>query len=64
LFDEARSLGVPMIGIGGITHANLRSLIAAGCDAAAVIADLFGSHDPATVESDAHRLAAAFTPTR
>jgi thiamine-phosphate pyrophosphorylase len=63
VFDEARSLGVPMVGIGGITHVNLKSLIDAGCDAAAVIADLFASREPATVELAAHRLAAAFTRT-
>jgi thiamine-phosphate pyrophosphorylase len=64
LFEQARGLGVPMVAIGGITAVNLRSLVDAGCDAAAVIADLFASHDPAAVEASAHRLAAAFTRTR
>lgn len=45
LFREARELGVPLVGIGGITVENLPQLIAAGADAAAVIDGLFGVDD-------------------
>jgi thiamine-phosphate pyrophosphorylase len=41
LFAEARSLGVPMVAIGGITLENAPQLLAAGADAVAVISDLF-----------------------
>jgi thiamine-phosphate pyrophosphorylase len=60
LFREARSLGVPLVGIGGITRANVDALIAAGCDSVAVIADLFGSADPSQTELHARALARAF----
>jgi thiamine-phosphate pyrophosphorylase len=60
LFAQARSLGVACVGIGGITRANLPALVAAGADAAAVITDLFGSYDPATVGERARALASAF----
>jgi len=45
LFGEARSLGVPLVAIGGITLENAPQLIAAGADALAVIADLFDAPD-------------------
>jgi thiamine-phosphate pyrophosphorylase len=45
LFGEARSLGVPMVAIGGITLENAPQLLAAGADAVAVIADLFDAPD-------------------
>jgi thiamine-phosphate pyrophosphorylase len=60
LFAAARDLGVPLVGIGGITHDNLRSLIGAGADAAAVIAELFAVPDPATVRARARALADLF----
>jgi thiamine-phosphate pyrophosphorylase len=60
LFAEARALGVPLVGIGGITRDNLASLIDAGCDSAAVIADLFATRDPSTVESRARAFAETF----
>ncbi len=63
LFREARDLGVPLVGIGGITRGNVASLVAAGCDATAVIGDLFGG-DAAEVESRARAFAAAFGGTR
>lgn len=44
LLARARSLGVPVVAIGGITVANARTLFEAGADAVAVIADVFG-HD-------------------
>lgn len=66
-FGEARHLGVALVGIGGITAANLPSLIAAGADAAAVIGELFSSGDsrilsadPRIVADRARTLAAAF----
>ena len=45
LFAEARSLGVPLAAIGGITLENAPQLLAAGVDALAVITDLFGAKD-------------------
>ena len=41
LFGEARSLGVPLVAIGGITLENAPQLVRAGADALAVISDLF-----------------------
>ncbi|MSQ49379.1 MAG: thiamine phosphate synthase [Betaproteobacteria bacterium] len=41
LFGEARSLGVPLIAIGGITLQNAPQLLSAGADCLAVITDLF-----------------------
>ena len=64
LFAQARPLGVPLVGIGGITDANLPSLIDAGCDAAAIIAALFVPLDPASVEASARRLSSVFHRTR
>lgn len=60
LFAAARSLGVPLVGIGGITRERLPSLVAAGADAAAVIGDLFVPSDPSSVADRAAALAAAF----
>lgn len=57
LFLAARHLGVPLVGIGGITLANLPQLLAAGADAAAIISDLFFSED---IRAQARRLAACF----
>ena len=45
LFARARSLGVPLAAIGGITLGNAPQLIAAGADALAVITDLFDAKD-------------------
>ena len=45
LFAQARSLGVPLVAIGGITAENACLVIAAGADCVAVIADLFGAPD-------------------
>ena len=44
LLREAKTLGVPVVAIGGITGANARTLFDAGADAVAVIADVF-AHD-------------------
>ncbi len=42
---EAKSLGVPVVAIGGITPDNAPALIAAGADCVAVISSLFGATD-------------------
>jgi thiamine-phosphate pyrophosphorylase len=47
LFREARSLGVPLAAIGGITLENAPALVAAGADLLAVITDLFEAPDVA-----------------
>lgn len=47
LFAQAKSLGVPLVAIGGITLENAPQLIAAGADALAVISDLFDAPDVA-----------------
>jgi thiamine-phosphate pyrophosphorylase len=46
LFGAARALGVPLVGIGGITLENAPALIAAGADCVAVISALFDAPDP------------------
>ena len=45
LFGEARSLGVPLVAIGGITLQNAPQLLEAGADSLAVISDLFEAPD-------------------
>ncbi|MEK6245034.1 MAG: thiamine phosphate synthase [Pseudomonadota bacterium] len=45
LFGEARSLGVPLVAIGGITLHNAPQLLGAGADCLAVISDLFEAPD-------------------
>jgi thiamine-phosphate pyrophosphorylase len=45
LFSEARSLGVPLVAIGGITLENAPELIRAGADCVAVISALFCAPD-------------------
>ena len=45
LFGEARSLGVPLVAIGGISLENAPALLKAGADALAVISDLFDAPD-------------------
>jgi thiamine-phosphate pyrophosphorylase len=45
LFAEARTLGVPLAAIGGITLENAPQLLRAGADALAVITDLFDAPD-------------------
>ncbi|HEX2567409.1 MAG TPA: thiamine phosphate synthase [Burkholderiales bacterium] len=57
LFSEARSLGVPLCAIGGITLENAPRLVEAGADLLAVISDLFLAGD---VESRARRYAEVF----
>lgn len=45
LFSRARSLGVPLVAIGGITVENAPQVISSGADCVAVISDLFGASD-------------------
>jgi thiamine-phosphate pyrophosphorylase len=47
LFGEARSLGVPLVAIGGITLEYAPQVLAAGADALAVVSDLFEAPDVA-----------------
>lgn len=56
----ARSLGVPIVAIGGITSANAPSLVAAGVDAVAVISDVFAHAEPDAVTRAAAAIAACF----
>ncbi len=45
LFSEARTLGVPLVAIGGITLENAPQLLEAGADALAVVSNLFDAAD-------------------
>ncbi len=49
LLQQARSLGVPLVAIGGITLDNATQLFAAGADAVAVISALYGTEERETV---------------
>lgn len=60
LIRNAKSLGVPVVAIGGITSANAPLLVEAGIDAVAVISDVFAHDDPAEVTRAAARIAACF----
>ena len=62
LLGSARALGVPVVAIGGITAGNARTLFAAGADAVAVISDVFGRGDAASITRAAAAIAACFTP--
>ncbi|MFT4171244.1 MAG: thiamine phosphate synthase [Rhodocyclaceae bacterium] len=58
LFARARhALAVPLVGIGGISAANVEALVAAGADLAAVITDIYLAPDP---RAQARRIADAF----
>lgn len=56
LFAEARSLGVPLVAIGGVTLENAPQLLRAGADCVAVISDLFDAPDIAGRAQDYGRL--------
>ncbi|MFI4925655.1 MAG: thiamine phosphate synthase [Vicinamibacteria bacterium] len=58
----ARTLGVPIVAIGGIDAANARTLADAGIDAVAVIAAVFAHDDPDAVAAAARRIASSFVP--
>ena len=60
LIRGAKSLGVPVVAIGGITSHNAPLLVEAGIDAVAVISDVFAHDDPADVTRAAARIAACF----
>jgi thiamine-phosphate pyrophosphorylase len=57
LLESARALDVPVVAIGGITAANVRTLVRAGATAVAVITAVFDSPD---VEAAARAIADAF----
>ncbi len=64
LVPRARSLGVPVVAIGGIDERNAASLAEAGVDAIAVISALFAHDDPRDVARAARRIVAAFDMRR
>lgn len=64
LLEGARSLGVPVVAIGGIDADNAASLVAAGADAIAVITAVFGPRDPFDIERAARALANVFPRAR
>ncbi len=45
LLRDARGLDLPLVAIGGITHENGGSLIAAGADYLAIVSGVFGASD-------------------
>jgi thiamine-phosphate pyrophosphorylase len=60
LLSRARTLGVPVVAIGGITAQNARMLVDAGADAVAVISDVFDHADGEDVRVAADALARCF----
>ena len=60
LLTRARTLGVPVVAIGGITSSNARRVIDAGATAVAVIADVFAHDDTAAIARAASAIAAQF----
>ena len=58
LLEEARSLDVPIVAIGGIDADNARTLVDAGADAVAMISAIFKSTDAQSIR-DATRLIAS-----
>ncbi|MEP6679364.1 MAG: thiamine phosphate synthase, partial [Betaproteobacteria bacterium] len=64
LLHRARSLGVPVVAIGGIDAGNAQALVDAGADAVAVIRDVFDHPDIAEVTRAARALAACFSAAR
>jgi thiamine-phosphate pyrophosphorylase len=61
LLQRARSLGVPVVAIGGIDADNARMLIDAGADAVAVISAVFKHDDSADVKAAAEAIVATMT---
>jgi thiamine-phosphate pyrophosphorylase len=59
LLVRACRLDVPIVAIGGITAGNAAGLAQAGANAVAVITDVFGSSDPASIEQSARAISAA-----
>jgi thiamine-phosphate pyrophosphorylase len=64
LLTRARSLGVPVVAIGGITAGNAGALFDAGADAVAVISDVFGHAELRDVERAAAAVDAVFRASR
>jgi len=64
LLRRARSLGVPLVAIGGITAGNASGLIDAGADAVAVISDVFAHDDLPSVTRASSAIAALFARER
>lgn len=62
LIAAAKPLGVPIVGIGGITLDNAPILVDAGIDALAVITAVFAHADAAAIVTAAQRFAALFPP--
>lgn len=60
LLGKARTLGLPVVAIGGITPDNARSVVEAGADLLAVISGVFDAPDPAAA---AQAYLRAFEPT-
>ena len=56
MLARARSLGVPVVAIGGITAGNARALFAAGADAVAVISAVFDGAEPRDIEDAARAI--------
>lgn len=63
LLRRARTLGVPVVAIGGIDAGNARALVDAGAHAVAVIRDVFDRADTTDVTRAAAALAACFPTT-
>ena len=63
LFAAAKSLGLPMVAIGGITRDNAAQVIGAGANAVAVIADLFDPSDAAGIRARAAQFTGLFHST-
>ncbi|TVP55200.1 MAG: thiamine phosphate synthase [Halomonadaceae bacterium] len=59
VLEQARSLGVPRVAIGGITLDNAPPVIAAGADLLAVVQGLFGAED---IEARARAFSQLFEP--
>lgn len=57
LLGRARTLGVPVVAIGGITASNAATLLDAGADAVAVISDVFAHERLADIARAASALA-------
>src|SRR6266545_2130583 len=62
LLSRARTLGVPVVAIGGIDADNAAELVRAGADALAVISAVFGEPTLDDVEIAARTLARLFVP--
>jgi thiamine-phosphate pyrophosphorylase len=60
LLERARSLGVPVVAIGGIDASNTRSLVDAGADSVAVISAVFGHGELSAISRAAAAIAACF----